>query len=45
MTTVRCYQEGYDAIDFKETLLKAVNKRKHIIQQKVAKLEDNEEDK
>jgi len=44
MTTVRCYQEGCDAMDFKETLLKAVNKRKHLIQQKVAEVEDSEED-
>ena len=32
MTTVRRYQEGRDAMDFKEALLKAVNKRKHLIQ-------------
>ena len=44
MTTVRRYQEGRDAMDFKEALLKAVNKRKHLIQQKVAEVEDNEED-
>ena len=45
MTTVCCYQEGRDAMDFKEALLKAVNKRKHLIQQKVAEVEDSEEDK
>ena len=44
MTTVRFYQEGCDAMDFKEALLKAVNKRKHLIQQKVAEVEDSEED-
>ena len=44
MTTVRRYQEGCDAMDFKEALLKAVNKRKHLIQQKVAEVEDSEED-
>ena len=44
MTTVRRYQEGRDAMDFKEALLKAVNKRKHLIQQKVAEIEDSEED-
>ena len=44
MTTVRRYQEGRDAMDFKEALLKAVNKRKHLIQQKVAEVEDSEED-
>ena len=44
MTTVRRYQEGHDAMDFKEALLKAVNKRKHLIQQKVAEVEDSEED-
>ena len=43
MTTVRRYQEGRDAMDFKEALLKAVNKRKHLIQQKVAEVEDSEE--
>ena len=31
MTTVRRYQEGRDAMDFKEALFKAVNKRKHLI--------------
>ena len=44
MTNVRRYQEGCDAMDFKEPLLKAVNKRKHLIQQKVAEVEDSEED-
>ena len=44
MMTVRRYQEGSDAMDFKEALLKAVNKRKHLIQQKVAEVEDSEED-
>ena len=44
MMTVRRYQEGSDRIDFKKALLKAVDKRKHIIQQKVARVEDIEED-
>ena len=42
---VRCYQERPDAMDFKEALLKAVNKQKYLIQQKVAEIEtDSEED-
>ena len=44
MMTVRRYQEGSDAMDFKEALLKAVNKRKHLIKQKIAEVEDSEED-
>ena len=44
MMTVRRYQEGSDAMDFKEALLKAINKRKHLIKQKVAEVEDSEED-
>ena len=44
MMTVRRYQEGSDAMDFKEALLKAVNKRKHLIKQKVAEVEDSEEE-
>ena len=44
MMTVRRYQKGSDAMDFKEALLKAVNKRKHLIKQKVAEVEDSEED-
>ena len=44
MMTVRRYQEGSYAMDFKEALLKAVNKRKHLIKQKVAEVEDSEED-
>ena len=44
MMTVRRYQKGSDAMDFKEALLKAVNKRKHLIKQKVAELEDSEEE-
>ena len=31
-------------MEFKEALLKAVNKRKYLIQQKVAKVENSEED-
>ena len=44
MMTVRRYQKGSDAIDFKEALLKAVNKRKHLIKQKVEEVEDSEEE-
>ena len=44
MMTVRCYQKGSDAMDFKEALLKAVNKRKHLIKQKVEEVEDSEEE-
>ena len=43
MMTVRHYQEGSNAMDFKGALLKVVNKRKHLIKQKVAEVEDNEE--
>ena len=31
-------------MDFKEALLKAVNKTKHLIKQKVAEVEDSEAD-
>ena len=41
MMTVCRYQEGSDEM---EALLKAVNKRKYLIQQKVAKVENSEED-
>lgn len=44
MMTVRRYQKGSDAMNFKEALLKAVNKRKHLIKQKVAEVEDSEEE-
>ena len=44
MMTVHRNQEGSDAMDFKEALLQAVNKRKHLIKQKVAEVEDSEED-
>ena len=44
MMTVRRYQKGSDAMDFKEALLKAVNKRKHLIKQNVAEVEDSEEE-
>ena len=44
MMTVRRYQKGSDAMDFKEAFLKAVNKRKHLIKQKIAEVEDSEED-
>ena len=43
MMSVRLYQEESDAMDFKEALLKYVNKRKHLIQQKVAEVEVSEE--
>ena len=47
MMTVRRYQERSDAMDFKEALLKAVKKRKHLIQQIVAKvvIESEKEEK
>ena len=41
MMTVRRYQKGSDEMDFKEALLKVVNKRKHLIKQKVAEVEDS----
>ena len=44
MMTVRRYQKGSDAMDFKEALPKAVNKRKHLIKQKVEEVEDSEEE-
>ena len=44
MMTVRRYQKGSVAMDFKEALLKAVNKRKHLIKQKVEEVEDSEEE-
>ena len=44
MMTVRRYKKGSDEINFKEALLKAVNKRKNLIKQKVAEVEDSEED-
>ena len=44
MSTVRRYQEGSDAMGFKEALLKAVNKRKHLIQQKIEELDESEEE-
>ena len=44
MITVRRYQKGSDAMDFIGALLKAVNKRKHLIKQKVEEVEDSEEE-
>lgn len=44
MGTVRRYQEGSDAMGFKEALLKAVNKRKHLIQQKIEELDETEDE-
>ena len=44
MMTVRRYQEGSNAMDLKEALLKAVDKRKHLIQHEIAEVEDSEED-
>ena len=43
MGTVRRYQEGSDAMGFKEALLKAVNKRKHLIYQKIEELDESED--
>ena len=42
MSTVRRYQEGADAMGFKEALVKAANKRKHLIRQKVEEVDDSE---
>ena len=44
MTAVLHYQKACDAMDFKEALVKAVNKRKHLIQQEEAGVEDINED-
>ena len=45
MMTVCCYQEGSDAMDFKEALLRAFNKQKHLIHEKVSEVRaDREED-
>ena len=44
MSTVRRYQEDSDELGFKEALLKAVNKRKHLIQQKIEELDESEEE-
>ena len=44
MGTVRRYQERADAMGFKEALLKAVNKRKHLIHQKIEELDESEEE-
>ena len=44
MGTVRRYQNGSDAMGFKEALLKAVNKRKHLIQQKLEELEESDDE-
>ncbi len=44
MGTVRRYQEGADAMGFKVALLKAVNKRKHLIHQKIEELDESEEE-
>ena len=44
MGTVRRYQEGADAMGFKEALLKAVNKRKHLIHQKIEELDESEDE-
>ena len=44
MMTVLYYQKGSDARYFKEALLKAVNKIKHLIKQKVEEVEDSEEE-
>ena len=44
MGTVRRYQEGSDAMRFKEALLKAVNKRKHLIQQKIEEIDEGDDE-
>ena len=44
METVQRYREGSDAMDFHEALLKAVNKRKHLIRRKTEEAKEKEED-
>ena len=45
MITMRRYQKESNAIYFKKALHKAANKRKHLIQQKVAEVKKSEKDK
>ena len=45
MITIRRYQKESNAIYFKKALHKAANKRKHLIQQKVAEVKKSEKDK
>ena len=44
METVQRYREGSDAMDFQEALLKAVNKRKHLIRRKTEEVKGTEEE-
>ena len=44
METVRRYREGSDAMDFHEALLKAVNKRKHLIRRKTEEAKEDEDE-
>ena len=44
METVQRYREGSDAMDFHEALLKAVNKRKHLIHRKTEEAKANEDE-
>ena len=44
METMQRYREGSDTMDFHEALLKAVNKRKHLIRRKTEEAKEKEED-
>ena len=44
METVQRYREGSDAMDFHEALLKAVNKRKHLIRRKTEEAKEDEDE-
>ena len=44
METVQRYREGSDAMDFHEALLKAVNKRKHLIRRKTEETKEDEDE-
>ena len=44
METLQRYQDGPDEMDFEEALLKAANKRVHLIERKVEEAKNNETD-
>ena len=44
MQTMRRYQNGPDEMDFQEALLKAANKRVHLIERKVEEVKNDESD-
>ena len=44
MDTMRRYQNGPDEMDFQEALLKAANKRVHLIERKVEEVKNDESD-